>query len=220
LVLLGAVRRFHRLASKRVVWSEMGRYQLSGRDDERDTLDRLWRRRPMQDRVLPETDADSSSHRGHSRDMESRASLPQARQLGLRKWPPSRSQAVLGTGDLAQVHSTARARTRIEKRIGWHTLGTRIQLCSEAWARLQGDARTVASLLPAINAGRLHSGDYAGQACRSRRPSLVFSPKRIRIGDVPWTTGGRCAAGVELGPIAQEKGVQKGHRKVSFLHPF
>lgn len=98
----------------------MGRYELCGRDNERDTLDRLWRCRPVQDGILAEAGVSSSAHRRNPGEMESRVSLPHARGLGLRKWPLPRPQTVLGTGDLAQVHSLAQD-LGIEKRIGSHT---------------------------------------------------------------------------------------------------
>jgi integrase len=170
----------------------MGRYQLCGRDDERDTFDRLWRRRPVQDRILAATSAPSPAHRRNSSELESRASPPQAGRLGLRKWAPPWPQAVLGQAILRKYIGPLAQELGIEKRIGWHTfrhtystllrsVGTEFKVMQEL-LRHSSLRSTLDVYTQAITPAK-----HAAQAAVM---SLVFSPKAN-----PETWAGRLETG-------------------------
>jgi hypothetical protein len=67
---------------KRIVWFEVGRYQFRGRNDERNSLDRLRSCWTLQNRILTEAGSNSSAHRRGARQMEGESPLPQTRRLG------------------------------------------------------------------------------------------------------------------------------------------
>ena len=124
-------------------------------------------------------------HPGHTRspgEMEGTSTLPQTKRLGFRErlppWPP----AVLGAGDLAEVHPTQGARTWNRKEVRMAHLPAHVldsfEMCRH---RVQGDAGTFAALFTAIDARCLYPGNYAGEAsCPSGgHVACLFFPSGI-----------------------------------------
>lgn len=124
-------------------------------------------------------------HPGHTRspgEMEGTSTLPQTKRLGFRErlppWPP----AVLGAGDLAEVHPTQGARTWNRKEVRMAHLPAHVldsfEMCRH---RVQGDAGTFAALFTAIDTRSLYPGNYAGEAsCPSGgHVACLFFPSGI-----------------------------------------
>ena len=136
----------------------------------------------MQNRILAEARTNSSGHIRSLGEMEGISTLPQTRRLGFRKqlppWPP----AVLGAGDLAEVHPTQGARAWNRKEVRMAHFPTHIlDSLEKRRYRVQGNAGTFAALFTAINARGLHPGNYASKAnCPSgSHVACLFFPSGI-----------------------------------------
>ena len=201
----------------------MGRHQFRTSDDERDTLDCLWRRGPVQNRVLAEARSTPSRSPRSSAAMANPAFLWEARRLGLRKWAPPRPEAILGTGDLAQVHPTTRARTwnRKTNRLA-HVPAYVFDFAQKRGDRIQGDARAVAAyLLRSTLDVYTQAITPAKHAAQAAVMSLVFSPKAEYSEDVLW--GDRrpvCCKRKNSAQSLREKAAERGTEKCPFCAPF
>lgn len=136
----------------------------------------------LQNRILAEARSNSSGHCRSLREMEGTSTLPQTRLLGLRNRLPAWPPAVLGAGDLAEVHPTQGARTWNRKEVRMAHLPTHILDSLEERRHIaQGDAGTFAALFTAIDTRCLYPGNYASKA---RGPgggyvACLFSPSGI-----------------------------------------
>src|SRR5205807_2059651 len=98
--------RINRVAAERDIRLKVGRYRLRTRHDERHPFHRVRSGRPVQDRIIAKACANASDSRGRSDAVEKTLYLHQARGLGFCKQALSGPKAVLGTGDLAQIHTS------------------------------------------------------------------------------------------------------------------
>ena len=109
---IGSSCGIHRLAAERDIRLKVGRYRLRARHDERHPFHRVRSGRPVQDRIIAKARANASDSRGRSDAVEKTLHLHQARGLGFCKQALSGPKTVLGTGDLAQIHTSGGATSR------------------------------------------------------------------------------------------------------------
>src|SRR5260370_36539 len=99
----------NRVAAERDIRLKVGRYRLRARHDERHPFHRVRSGRPVQDRSIAKACANASDSRGRSDAVEKTLCLHQDRGLGFCKQALSGPKAVLGPGDLAQIHTSCSA---------------------------------------------------------------------------------------------------------------
>jgi hypothetical protein len=157
---------------------EVGRHQFCPRHNERHTLNRVWRRGSLQDRIFAEARAGSSDCFGRPREMERSFLLHRSRRLGFRKQTTPRSQANMGPSDFAQVHSSSCAAARNSEAIRMaHIQAHLLDSAAKRRYRVQSHAGAVATFLITIHIGRLYAGDFARKARRtgsSTRAGIPF----------------------------------------------
>jgi hypothetical protein len=142
--------------------------------------------------------------------VEERCPLWERRGLGFRKQALPRPKTVLGPGDPTQVHSPCGAESRNPEAIRMaHVPAYVLDSAAECWNRIQGDAGTASTFDLALNVGRLHTGDYSGEACSasSRHAAGLFFRCEWRI--IHCRTGNCCH-------VAGEKRPQKGRETCPF----
>lgn len=168
---------------------------------------------------LAEARSYSSGYSRSPGEMDGTSTLPQTRRLGFRKPLPPWLSAVLGAGDLAEVHSTQGARTWNRKEVRMaHFPAHVLDSLEKRRNRVQGDAGTLAALLTAIDARCLYPSNYAGEAgCPSRsHVACLLSRSRIAIARVVLDAR-ETRNPIYTGPM--KIGVQKVHISVALLHP-
>src|ERR1700730_17434454 len=116
--------------------------------------------------------------------------LHQARRLGFCEQAPPRAEAILGTGDPAQISSTGCATTRNPEvhRLA-HVSSHVIDAFEKRGYGIQSHAGTLAAFNSAINLGCVYPGNHAAQAAVL---SLVFSREANRT--QPQSSSGDVAA--------------------------
>src|SRR5260370_4317554 len=135
---------------------------------ERDPLHRLWRRRSVQDRIIAEACPFSPASRRRSFSVARTMRLHEAGRLGFCQQALQGTEAILGTGNSAQVCSAGCP-------TGWNPKAHRMAYlpsylfdsAAERWNRVQADAGVVAAFLLALNLGYLHAGNLARKARRA-----------------------------------------------------
>jgi hypothetical protein len=160
----------------------------------------------VQDRVIAEARAHSSDSLGSSVGMEERCPLHEGRGLGFREQALPRSKTVLGPGDPTQIDTPCGAKCRNLEAIRLaHVPAHVLDFAAKCWNRIQGDARTASTFDLALNIGRLHSGNYSGEArsASSRRVAGLFfrCERRIML----------CRTGMCCHVATQKKGTKRAH---------
>ena len=143
--------------------------------------------------------------------------LHQARRLGFCQQAPPRAEAILGTGDPAQISSTGCATTRNPE---MHRLAHVSSHVFDAFEKrgygIQSHAGTLAAFDSAINLECVHPGNHACETCSSGSGLVlgVFKRREWSVTIVVW----RCCS-VRASTRRQNDG-QKGHKKGHENVPF
>src|SRR5208337_4283840 len=157
--------RINRVTAERDIRLKVGRYRLRARHDERHPFHRVRSGRPVQDRSIAKARANASDSRGRSDAVEKTLCLHQARGLGFCKQALSGPKTVLGSGDLAQIHTSRSATSRNPEAIRMAYVPAQLlDPAAKRGDRVQGDAGVAAAFFVPLNAGRLHAGSNAREA--------------------------------------------------------
>ncbi len=100
---------------------QWGDSQLCGKDDERDTFDRLWRRRPVQDRVLAATSAPSPADPRKLANWKAERPYRKPDDWVFASGRRRGRKPYWGQAILRKYIRPLAQELGIEKRIGWHT---------------------------------------------------------------------------------------------------
>jgi hypothetical protein len=148
--------------------------------------------------------------------------LHQARRLGFCQQAPPRAEAILGTGDPAQISSTGCATTRNPE---MHRLAHVSSHVFDAFEKrgygIQSHAGTLAAFNSAINLGCVYPGSHASQTCSSGSRLGVGVSVRSACNATTVVIRRSCSVRESTGRVVEDerKGTQKGARKRALLGP-
>src|ERR1700676_816502 len=120
--------------------------------------------------------------------------LHQARRLGFCQQAPPRAEAILGTGDPAQISSTCCAMTRNpEMHLLAHVSSHVFDAFEKRGYGIQSHAGTLAAFNSAINLGCIYPSNHARQTCSSGSGLVVGVFVRSERNVTTVCIGSRCS---------------------------